>query len=92
MLAHSDDHKWLIKIGKTVNLKNRISNIQSGCPYMLRPYAAFQTENPSTDEVIVLNHLSKFRMRGEWFNLPDSKIDWISDYFSKMQLKYRGIK
>jgi hypothetical protein len=89
LLAYSKHHKWLVKIGRTKNLKNRLSNLQSGCPYKIAPHKAFGTNRPSDDESEILNHLKEFNIRGEWFELDDYHFDWVVDFFTEKEKVFR---
>lgn len=89
LLADSVNHSWLVKIGHTINLKSRIRNIQSGCPYKITPYSSFHANKPREEESFLHKKLCKYNLSGEWFNLPDSEIDWVLDYFRKKEAIYR---
>ena len=87
--ADSPDHEFLIKIGQTTNMKNRIRNIQSGCPFNVRPFIAFQTIEPGKDERLILDQFSEYQLRGEWFNLPVDVFDELVLQFRETQQMFR---
>ena len=85
----TDDEKY-IKIGRTKNIKNRMNNIQSGCPFRLTLFACFKTDTPHLSEAYVLDMLSHCNVRGEWFYPNDNDMEFISNHFDKKILEYRG--
>jgi len=64
-----------IKIGMTKNIKQRLGNIQSGCPYKLSLWVLIKTKYPSEIESRLLSMFSNFNVRGEWFCLPNNELD-----------------
>jgi len=70
-----------VKIGRTNSIKNRMSNIQAGCPFDLFIWMSIKT--PKTHEIErelhqLMNHR---KVRGEWFSLFDEDLDFLSNYF-----------
>ena len=66
-----------VKIGRSTNVEKRRKNIQSQsgmkveCIYML--------ENGSKYERKLHKYFEKYQTIGEWFNLPQEEIKWLSN-------------
>jgi hypothetical protein len=62
----------MVKVGRSANVNQRISTLQTGCPYELELEMQFQTKNHDKCE----SQLHKFlksqgkHVNGEWFKLP----------------------
>jgi len=84
------DNEKYIKIGRTKNLKNRMNNIQSGCPFRLTLFSHFKTSTPNIDEAVVLDMLIHCHLRGEWFAPDRADIETIVDHFNSKLSDYRG--
>lgn len=72
----TEDNKF-IKIGYTKNLKARLSNIQTGCPYTLTVLRTVR-ENISLEKTIH-QELYRYHVRGEWFSYNKEVSDYISN-------------
>lgn len=83
-MAHGSEY---IKIGMTTNLKQRIRNLQSGCPFKLSLWATIRTENPIGIERYLIAKFSDFNVRGEWFSLPDDEIDSLLTIVDEENIK-----
>lgn len=72
-----------IKVGIAKDIKNRLSELQTGCPHKINPMAAIQLplEGAVLKEKEIHRILNKHHHRGEWFLLCDESIQIISDYF-----------
>lgn len=79
-----------VKIGITrSNIKNRLSSIQTGSSTKLRILKTWELVGDNADragEKKLHRHLVKYRSNGEWFFLPQDRVDWLLDcteeYFS----------
>jgi len=70
----TENHNY-IKIGITKkSVERRLSNIQSGNMYKLKILGYLPSDNPKKLEKKLHKHFLKFRMEGEWFNIPESKL------------------
>lgn len=69
-----------IKIGRTKSLKQRMNNIQSGCPFSLFFYNGIRTIRDSEVESVMHKLLAHVRVRGEWFMPTSVELDLISDF------------
>lgn len=81
----------LFKIGKTKNVKQRLSNLQTSNPVKLNLIGVIETDNCSLLESFFHQHCSKYRTTGEWFNIPEDEIADIAKMFtieSKILLPY----
>jgi len=63
-----------VKIGLTINLKDRINTLQTGNPCRLKLIAYIETENMHLLEKHFHNHLKSLLLLGEWFKLDKEKI------------------
>ena len=80
-----------IKIGKTKSMKQRLGNLQSGCPFFLFLWCAIRS--PKTNEIEKELHsmMSHCRVRGEWFSPKDEDLDKIFDYCNLTNKKMREV-
>lgn len=80
-----------IKIGISTNLKSRISNIQSGCPFRLSIYNVIRT--PICEEIEDYLHKILFHcnQHGEWFKPGNDEIDFLIDFFAKTNSHIREV-
>lgn len=87
LIACSSDENIYLKIGKTINMYRRLSNIQTGCPHKITH--SFVIESDFEEEVDgiekLLHRLLPCRMHGEWykgtqkfFNKLDSLLNKIN--------------
>lgn len=60
-----------IKIGVTENVTLRVATLQTGNPYPIELLCKWHTSDPYDEERFWHNHLKQYRVRGEWFKLPD---------------------
>ncbi len=72
-----------IKIGRTVAPKQRVRNLQSGCPFRIHTWLAVYTPDASELESRLHDELSEYRLRGEWFSAPGSVLDGLVTLFAK---------
>lgn len=80
-----------VKIGYTKSPKNRFSNIQNGCPLKLSLWLAIRTPIPNELEDYIHSALFDYRSQGEWFALPNNKLDWLLDFFGKTNLHIQEV-
>lgn len=78
----TNDLKY-IKVGFTNAVKQRVSNIQSGCPFELFLWIAIKTPKPKQVEHELHERLEDFKLRGEWFSPDENTLDWMLDYFTE---------
>lgn len=71
-----------IKIGSSKSFKQRLSNIQSGCPFPLTLYLSMRTPNYKKIEIELHKIMNDCHLRGEWFKPTVAQIDFLSDYFA----------
>lgn len=70
------------KIGWTKNLEKRLAALKTGCPYPVVPVAAIQDEDPALERVLHRIY-DKYRVHGEWFELPTDAVEWLKSAESK---------
>lgn len=75
----------LTKIGRTKNLKNRLSKLKTSSPCELNLIWFIETEHELELEAKIHDVFSVKRVRGEWFDLTDEDMSWIKQIFSKKE-------
>ena len=63
-----------IKIGVASNVQDRLANMQTGCPFPLVLLTSFVSACPYEDEESIHALLEEYRVRGEWFRLPEPMV------------------
>lgn len=72
--VHQGDH---VKIGKTKDVAQRMSELQTAHALPIRLVAWIYTLHPGRIEAELLNEYAASRARGEWFNLTDDIVNLI---------------
>jgi hypothetical protein len=80
-----------IKIGRTKSLKQRMNNIQSGCPFNLSFYNGIRTTRDSEVESVMHKLIAHVRVRGEWFRPTRIELDLISDFCTETNKHIREV-
>jgi len=70
-------HKDHVKIGIAVNVRSRLSTLQTSSPFKLRLLKSWKCINAAKNEKRLHNKFAKFRTSGEWFRLPDDKLQML---------------
>jgi len=81
----SDQENSPVKIGVTSDIDNRISNLQTGNPYVLKCKALIPCKDKAQAynlESYLHHRFKKKRMVGEWFRLYEVNLKAILDDFS----------
>lgn len=78
-----------VKIGYAKNLKQRMSNIQNGCPYELNLFICAHAPNFKEVEKYLHRYYSEFKARGEWFALGAGELDELQDFFIELNSSIR---
>ena len=78
-----------VKIGFAKNLKQRMSNIQSGCPYEINLFTCAHAPNYREVEKYLHNYFSGFNSYGEWFSLDGDQLDCLQDFFLELNNSIR---
>lgn len=84
---NKERHVYLIrasgyyKIGIASNLSNRLSSIQTGNPVQIELIDQFYSLRAVDEERRIHRYLSDYSIRGEWFNIPDKKIEERAYWF-----------
>jgi hypothetical protein len=66
-----NEGKNLVKIGKALNLKNRLSSLQTSSADNLCVAGRIVAKNPERLEARLHKRFNKLRVRGEWFQYTD---------------------
>jgi hypothetical protein len=67
------------KIGLTNSIERRLADMQTGCPYLLFALRSYMVTNPVAVEAMLHAFFHKKRVRGEWFRLDDTDLNYIDD-------------
>jgi hypothetical protein len=70
----------LYKIGYGKNPKKRLAEIQSCSPVSLQLVHSIYFFNAAAAEKLLHETFREYRQHGEWFNLPDSAVEWICSW------------
>ncbi|TXH46591.1 MAG: hypothetical protein E6Q97_29195 [Desulfurellales bacterium] len=65
------------------NLKQRVRNIQSGCPFDLQLWLGIKTPLASRIEPYLHKRLAGCALRGEWFKPSEADLDWLHVFFAE---------
>lgn len=79
-----------VKIGRTRAIKQRMSNLQSGCPLPLRTWLAVHTPDAAKFESRLHVLFEDHRTHGEWFSLPGQDLDALIGVFYRANQIARG--
>jgi len=71
--AKSPHKTNLVKIGVSTNIEKRLKQIQTSCPYKIELFEKANVKDAFGHERALHNQYKKFKLKGEWFLLPD----WI---------------
>jgi hypothetical protein len=67
------------KIGKALNIDNRLSALQTGCPFELRVVSFIETDLNTEVEKHLHQKYSNNNFRGEWFHLGKIELQEIKE-------------
>ena len=68
-----------VKIGRTKNVRRRIASLQTGCPYPIELLNEIKTKGcGSVIEGHIHRAFDRYRVLGEWFELPDKALTFLS--------------
>lgn len=90
MLAASGGNFY--KIGRTKCPKQRFSNLQTACPFDLILIAGIRTPSAILVESHYHDLLAEYRVKGEWFQLPDDVADQVLASFTESARSAREAK
>lgn len=71
-----------VKIGIAVDVKRRIQTMQSNCPFEIKLVATCSPFDAAELEESLHAQFEQFRVRGEWFKMPDDVISDLLKIFS----------
>jgi hypothetical protein len=78
-----------IKIGKTKSLKQRLSNLQSGCPFHLHLWLGIRTSKADEIEKFLHKRYEEDNLRGEWFCLSTQQLDELAQFVNLTNINVR---
>lgn len=80
-----------VKIGKTTSIKQRLINIQSGCPFELFLWLTVRTPKPDEVEKDAHKRFTHCRTRGEWFKPTSKDLDQMLAFFQATNLNVKEV-
>jgi hypothetical protein len=75
MAVYLVETQGLYKIGIAKSPSRRLGELQVGCPFELNLINTF--DGDSETESYIHKVLSVYRIRGEWFDLPEAISEWL---------------
>jgi hypothetical protein len=82
----------MVKIGKTVNLLRRLSEIQTSSPFLMVLHASYPIDYVRLHRIEAGVHekMNNHKVRGEWFNIhPREACKLVSDYIASQNKRSR---
>ncbi len=76
----------LYKIGISTDVAKRLETLQTGSAYPLTVIEACECEDPRSVEKELHKICAQFRMRGEWFQMPQTFLS-----IAKRSIRQRGL-
>lgn len=74
-----------VKIGIADDIKSRIANLQTGCPYKLTLLRHWRSSDAISEEERLHERWDAYRERGEWFKIPDDKLaSWFASLDARL--------
>jgi hypothetical protein len=70
------------KIGRSIDPKQRLSNLQSSSPHEMEMVAFGEFEDMANVEMSLHKEYQNHRVLGEWFDLPDECVGALSAYLT----------
>jgi hypothetical protein len=67
------------KIGIAIDVSARIKALQSACPSTITLVKAWTPSNAREREKLLHNRFQKHRVTGEWFDLPNADVEWLTN-------------
>ena len=80
-----------IKIGYAKSFKQRLHNIQNGCPFKLSLWYGIFTPKFKEIENYLHSKFNHCRVRGEWFAPSDSDINELCNFVGNTNAHIKGI-
>jgi hypothetical protein len=81
-----------IKIGYAKSFKQRLFNIQNGCPFKLTLWLGIFTPRFVEIEKFLHTKFKHCRLRGEWFTPSNDDLDELMDFFKNTNMHIRGMQ
>lgn len=80
-----------IKIGISRSFKQRISNIQTACPFELTVWQIIRTPIAAEIEMHLHKAMAHCHARGEWFKPSEADLDALADFFAKTNAEVKRV-
>lgn len=69
-----------VKIGVATNIEDRLTTLQIGNPFEIKIIKAWRTTDPGQLEDRLHAILERYRVRGEWFKIPEEELEKLISY------------
>jgi hypothetical protein len=69
------------KIGFAKSIKNRLNQMQTGCPHKMKVVAKVNHSNARSYESLIHSFVRDRNVRGEWFDLDDDYLAEVKTWF-----------
>jgi hypothetical protein len=75
-------HPNIYKIGRSRDYKTRHKMLSITLPFEVKVKSAIVTDDMIFGEELLHRMYERYRMKGEWFNLPNEEVDKLSGVYS----------
>ena len=82
-----DNDQYIIKIGRSYNVTERMKQIQTSNPYKISLIQAYKCNDCCILEKMVHNYYKEKRLEGEWFKFTEQDINECKELISKFIIK-----
>ena len=80
------------KIGFAKSIKNRLNQMQTGCPHKMKVVAKVHHSNARSYESLIHRLVRDRNVRGEWFDLDDNYLAQAKKWFKSDTRKFDKTK
>ena len=77
-----EEENGRVKIGKADNYEKRINSISTSCPYDIKLIGLVESEDCHSLERRFHRKYNAYRIRGEWFDIPESEKKLIANRYN----------
>jgi hypothetical protein len=78
----------LMKIGKAKNVYARLTQLQTGCPFLLYVVLSIKTDDAFALESALHHRFRRYHIRNEWYDLDATCVDWIKGTYASSLSKH----
>jgi len=84
-----DTETGALKIGISSDVNRRLAQLESRTGHKLFLKATVESFNAQDDEWMLHSHFRERRIEGEWFDLDESEVEEVYDYFDLIAMQTR---